>query len=59
MQLKEWVDSLSHEQASMLLLDLLEEAIATEVIRMGSLSPYWEATGDPLVPGQAVWTDAG
>lgn len=54
---KEWVASLTPEQAKQVLLELIGLAYQSKNVRFGDLAPYWEATGDPLVEGQKIWTD--
>lgn len=58
-KLQNWVSGLSREQADDLLIELLGEAIDAGVVVLGDCAPYWEAPGEPLVPGQNVWSDEG
>ena len=56
-KLQDWVRGLSREQADNLLIDLLDEAIAAEVVCLGDYAPYWDANGEPLIPGEKPWKE--
>lgn len=58
-KLQNWVEGLSREQADALLVELLGEVIDADIVHFGGCAPYWEATGELLVPGQKVWSDEG
>ena len=56
-KIEKWADELSEEQMKKVLVGLTEECCLSEMVRLGDLAPYWEATGDPLVEGQKTWSD--
>lgn len=49
-----WSEDLSEEQVKDLLIELVMDAIDSEMVCFwpDSLAPYWEPTGDPLIEGQ-------
>lgn len=54
-----WAKSLTEEQLREAVVNSVERLIEAEEVRFpdGTLSPYWESCGEPLVSGQPVWED--
>ena len=54
-----WANRLTPEQMRPLLIEAVERLVETQDVFMGDLSPYWEPSGEPLVPDQEVWREEG
>lgn len=54
-----WTKTLNKKQMRTILLELVEFAICAEEVSFwdDTLSPYWSATGEPLIEGQQTHSD--
>ncbi len=58
---KSWAYSLQEGQKIDVMWDLFVECSIAESVRFcidpDNISPYWEASGEPLLEGQTTWLD--
>lgn len=58
-RLNAWARKLTNEQLVAVTVALADDSIDSEMVRFSDsqISPSWEHTGEPIVPGQKVYED--
>lgn len=57
-QIEKWADALTEEEAKAALAQLVDNELGCSIhFWDDSPAPYWETTGEPIVPGQTTFPD--
>jgi hypothetical protein len=54
---KQWLTTISEEQAKDILLYLFDFCRDAEYVNFGDHAPYYRTDGEPFIQGQKVWDD--
>ena len=56
-KVEKWAANLTKEQMEPLIVQLIHCAYESRQVNIGDVSPYWESTGEPLIEGQATFSE--
>ena len=56
--IREWASKLTPEEARLVVAQVVQYLYESQDVRLGDIAPFWEASEQPLVPGQRIWKDS-